>query len=285
MFSRDDAKTQKGGFVFSIDVGRFSDQSEIAVWRYVPQKGTVSTKYLVNLITLDQMHFTDQAVAIKLQYEKFLPERVIIDGNGLGAGLIDELVQPQIDKRTGQYLQPWGVYNDDKGYYSQFISADTIADVLYIVKANATFNTEMYANLQTQLTTGRLRFLLAENYGKARMEQSRAVKFKNMTDDEKADFLVPYIQTTLLKEQMVNLEEKREGINVILDRVNTKIKKDKVSAIGYGLWYIKVEIDDPALKTINGIWSIKFEGSPIKNKKKALTLTFHGNRHYGNRRF
>jgi len=53
MFSRDDAKTQKGGFVFSIDVGRFSDQSEIAVWRYVPQKGTVSTKYLVNLITLD----------------------------------------------------------------------------------------------------------------------------------------------------------------------------------------------------------------------------------------
>jgi len=45
-----------------------------------------------------------------------------------------------------------------------------------------------------------LRFLLAENYGKARMEQSRAVKFKNMTDDEKADFLVPYIQTTLLKE-------------------------------------------------------------------------------------
>lgn len=281
MFHRADAKTSKGGFIFGIDVGRFSDQSEIAVWRYLPQKGQVSTKYLVNLITLDQMHFTEQAIAIKSWYQRFLPERVIIDGNGLGAGLIDELVQPQVDKRTGEYLPPWGVYNDDKGYYVQFKTADTIPDVLYIAKANATFNTEMYSNLQVQLTTGRLRFLMSQNYGKARLEQSRAQKFKNMTEDEKADWMVPYVQTDLLKDQMVNLEEKREGINVILDRVNSKIKKDKVSAIGYGLWYIKTEIDDPALKTISGVWSIKFTGHPIKRQKTTLSLTFHGNRHYG----
>ena len=52
--------------------------------------------------------------------------------------------------------------NDEKGYYQQFKTADTIPNLLYIIKANAVFNTEMYANLQTQLTTGKLRFLIDE---------------------------------------------------------------------------------------------------------------------------
>jgi len=43
---------------------------------------------------------------------------------------------------------------------------------------------------------------------------------------------------------MANLEEKREGINIILERSNKNIKKDKVSAMGYALWWIKVEVDD-----------------------------------------
>lgn len=281
MFERSDAKTNRGGFVMSIDVGRFSDQSEITIWRYVPQKGTVSTKYLVNIISLEQMHFTQQAIEIKIQYNKYLPERVVIDGNGLGAGLIDELIQGQVDARTGQYLQPWGVYNDEKAYYNQFKTDDTIPNVLYIIKANAVFNTQMYTNFQTQLTTGKLRFLTTEAQGKLKLETSRARKFQNMTDDEKADWLVPYIQTTLLQEQMVNLEEKREGINVILDRSNAKIKKDKVSAAGYGLWYIKTEIDDVAMRTAQFGLNMMFSGTPMRGNKRSIQVTFNGNRHYG----
>lgn len=106
----------------------------------------------------------------------------------------------------------------------------------------------MYANLQTQLTTGKLRFLIDERQAKLKMDASRAKKFKDMSDDDKINWIVPFTQTSLLRDQMVNLEQKNDGVNIILDRTNKNIKKDKVSAMGYGLWYIKVEIDDVAMR-------------------------------------
>lgn len=273
------------GYVMAIDVGRFSDQSEVAIWKYIPQTGTTSTKHLVNMYSFEQMHFSDQAVEIKLLYNKYKPERVIIDGAGLGAGLIDELIKPQVDVRTNQYLNPWGVANDDKGYYKQFKSADTIPNLLYIIKANAPFNTEMYANLQTQLTTGKLRFLIDERQAKMKMDASRAKKFKDMTDDERANWIVPFTQTSLLKDQMVNLEEKHEGVNIILDRTNKNIKKDKVSAMGYGLWYIKVEIDDVAMRRQTMTWDQMLKAPAKNHNSKALQsrITFRGDRNYTSR--
>lgn len=282
VFERETSIGKDVGYIMSIDVGRFKDQSEVAIWRYVPQMGTTSTKYLVNMVTFEQMHFGEQAVEIKLLYNRYKPERVVIDGAGVGAGLVDELIAPQVDVRTNQFLPPWGVANDEKGYYHGFKTADTIPNLLYIIKANAPFNTEMYANLQTQLTTGKLRFLIDERQAKLKMDASRAKKFKDMTSDEKTNYIVPFIQTSLLKDQMVNLEQKNDGINIILDRVNKNIKKDKVSAMGYGLWYIKVEIDDVAMRrkqmTIDQMLKVG-KSSGQKNSLQSR-LTFHGNRTY-----
>lgn len=282
VFEREENIGKNVGYVMAIDVGRFKDQSEVAIWKYIPQMGTTSTKHLVNIVSFDQMHFGEQAIEIKLLYNKYRPERVIIDGAGVGAGLIDELIQSQIDVRTNQFLPPWGVYNDDKGYYKQFKTADTIPNLLYIIKANAPFNTEMYANLQAQLTTGKLRFLIDERQAKLKIEASRAKKFKDMTQDDKAAWIVPFTQTSLLKDQMVNLEQKNDGINIILDRTNKNIKKDKVSAMGYGLWYIKVEVDDVAMRRKQMTIDQMLKVGKSNSGKNSLSsrITFRGNRQY-----
>jgi len=146
------------------------------------------------------MHFGEQAIEIKLIYEKYKPKVVVIDGAGVGAGLIDELIKSQVDVRTNQFLRPWGVANDDKDYYRQFKTADTIPNLLYIVKASAPFNTEMYANLQRQLTTGKLRFLIDERLAKQRLDTSRAQRFKEFTEDDKANWILPFTLTSILKD-------------------------------------------------------------------------------------
>lgn len=285
VFEREENLGKGVGYIMAIDVGRFSDQSEVVIWKYIPQTGTTSTKHLVNITSFEQMHFSEQAVEIKLLYNRYKPEKVVIDGAGLGAGLVDELIKPQVDVRTNQYLNPWGVANDDKGYYKQFKTADTINNLLYIIKANAPFNTEMYTNLQTQLTTGKLRFLIDERQAKMKMDASRAKKFKDMTEDEKANWIVPFTQTSLLKDQMINLEEKHEGVNIILDRTNKNIRKDKVSAMGYGLWYIKVEIDDVAMRRQTMTWDqmLKVPARSQNQKSTSSRLTFKGNRQYTSR--
>ena len=286
IFEREQNLGKNVEYIFGIDVGRFSDTSEVAIWKVIPQFGTISTKQLINVYTFEHMHFTQQAIEIKKLYYKYLPNKIVIDGAGVGAGLIDELIMAQNDISTGQFLAPFGVMNDDSGYYQQFRSADMIPNLLYIIKANATFNTQMYANYQVQLTTGKLRFLLDERQARLKMEASRAKKFKEMTEDEKADWLVPFIQTSILRDQMANLEEKNDGINILLDRVNSKIKKDKVSATGYALWYIKIEIDDVAMrrKSISIDQMMKVQGTKM-NRRKDLSskITFRGNRRYSSK--
>jgi len=85
---------------------------------------------------------------------------------------------------------------------------------------------------------------------------------------------------------MANLEEKNDGINILLDRVNSKIKKDKVSATGYALWYIKIEIDDVAMrrKSISIDQMMKVQGTKM-NRRKDLSskITFRGNRRYSSK--
>ena len=63
----------------------FADQSEVCVWKYIPQTGTTSTKHLVNIYSFEQMHFAEQAIEIKLLYEKYHPRAVVIDGAGVCA--------------------------------------------------------------------------------------------------------------------------------------------------------------------------------------------------------
>ena len=69
-----------------------------------------------------------------------------------------------------------------------------------------------------------------------------------MKPEERAEYLKPFTLTSILKEEMMNLRENNEGVNIILDRANKGIKKDKFSAFEYGLYYIKHEEDSKKKK-------------------------------------
>ena len=62
-----------------------------------------------------------------------------------------------------------------------------------------------------------------------------------MKDGERADYLKPFTLTSILKEELLNLREENEGVNIILKQSNKSIRKDKVSSLEYGLYYIKQE--------------------------------------------
>jgi hypothetical protein len=42
-------------------------------------------------------------------------------------------------------LPPFGVINDDDGEYKRFKTADTELNAMFLIKANAPINTEIYA--------------------------------------------------------------------------------------------------------------------------------------------
>lgn len=241
--SKADGKIKTAFYVISVDVGRFNDLSAITVIKVSPQNSMSSIKSVVNLYSLEGMHFEEQAIFIKQLYYKFNARRIVIDANGVGAGLVDYLVKSQTDRKTGEYYPPFGVYNDPDEKYKFFKTIDTEDKVLFLVKANAPFNTEMYTILQTQLNAGKVKFLIDERQKREKMLSM--ARSERMSRDERDEYLRPFVLTSVLREELLNLREQTEGVNIILSRANKNIKKDKVSSLGYGLYYIKTEEDDP----------------------------------------
>lgn len=225
-------------YILSVDVGRKGCQSVICVFKVTPQATGSSIKSLVNIYTFDEEHFGKQAIQIKKLFYKYKAKRVVIDANGLGIGLMDYMVTAQQDE-SGDVYPSFGVYNDDEGFYKKFIQPTTEMDAIYAIKANAPINTEAYSVVQSQIESGKVKFLIEEKIAKNKLLGTRVGQ--TMKPEERADYLMPFTLTSNLKEEMLNLREENEGVNIILKRANKGIQKDKFSAFEYGLYYIKQE--------------------------------------------
>ena len=234
-------RSSKGAYyVLSVDVGRKGCQTVISVLKVTPQPQSVSIKSLVNIYDINDAHFEDQAIMIKKLFYKYNAQRVVIDGNGLGIGLVDYMVKPQIDANGDVYVD-FGVYNDEENYYKKYQTKDCEYDALFIVKGNAPINTEAHGITQLSLDSGKIKFLIDEKTAKNKLLGTKLGQ--NMTPEQRNVYLKPFMLTSVLKEEMLNLREETEGLNIILKQANKKIKKDKFSSLEYGLYYIKQEED------------------------------------------
>lgn len=230
-------------YVLSVDVGRKGCDSVVCVWKVTPQSAGPAIKTLVNIYTMNDTHFEDQAIKLKRLYYKYKARRLVIDANGLGIGLVDYMVKPQHDPITGDDFPDFGVYGgtqeDAADEYKKFRTENTEEDAMYLMKANAPVNTEAHANFQTMLNAGKIKFLIDERIAKQKLLNTKAGQ--KMSPEKRAEYLKPFTLTSILKEEMGNLREENEGVNIILKQANKGIRKDKFSAAEYGLLYIKME--------------------------------------------
>ena len=232
-------------YVLAVDVGRRGCQSVICVFKVTPSAEGQSIKSLVNIYDMNEDHFEDQAIKIKKLYYKYKAKRIVIDGNGLGIGLVDYLVKPQ-HLENGDVLPDFGVYNDDENFYKKYRTKDCEYDALYVLKANAPINTEAHSIAQSQLNSGKVKFLIGEGAAQDKLLGTKIGQ--GMTPEQRAEYLKPFVLTSILRDEMLNLREENEGVNIILKRANSRIQKDKFSAFEYGLYYIKQEEDSKRKK-------------------------------------
>ena len=230
-------------YLLGIDVGRTGCTTEVCVFKITPQPQGASLKSLVNIYTYDAEDFEEQAIKIKKLFYKYKARVCAIDANGLGVGFVDFMTKSQIDPETGDELPPFGVeggtFDEVHEQYKKIKGDNIEKDAMYLIKANAPINTEAHAYVQTQLSSGKIKFLIDERDASIKLMSTKIGQ--NMSPEERNEHLQPFVQTSILKDQMMNLIEENEGVNIILKQNNKGIKKDKFSAFEYGLYYVKQE--------------------------------------------
>ena len=249
-------------YLLGIDVGRIGCTTEVCVFKITPQPQGAAIKSLVNIYTYDAEDFEQQAIKIKKLFYKYKCRVAAIDANGLGVGFIDFMTKAQIDPETGDELPPFGVeggtFDEVHEQYKKIKGDNIEKDAMYLIKANAPINTEAHAYVQTQLSSGKIKLLIDEREASTKLMSTKVGQ--NMTPDQRAEYLMPFVQTSILKDQMLNLIESNEGVNIILKQNNNSIKKDKFSAFEYGLYYAKLDEERKRKRKSHSIADMMFFG-------------------------
>jgi len=124
-----------------------------------------------------------------------------------GIGLVDFMTKTQLDPETGDALPAFGVSGgtseDIIETYKKIKGSGVENDAMYLMKANAPINTEAHSYVQTQMYNGRVKFLIDENQAKTKLMSTKVGQ--NMTPDKRAEELMPFTQTTILKDEMLRL--------------------------------------------------------------------------------
>lgn len=233
-------------YLLSVDVGRLNDQTVVCVFKVTISRG-VYLATLVNLYVLgrtpETKTFSRQAADLKKIIAAFNPKEVVIDTNGLGVGIADEMIKTQMDE-YGNLLPAYGFKNDED--YKK-IQPKGVANILYGIKANGSNNSKIHGNCYSRLHGGKVRFLIKEQEAKSMLLSTKIGQ--KMTIEQRVKRLMPHEMTTKLFEEMSNLRLKRVGasLDIVLEQINSRYPKDKYSAFAYGLWRIK-ELEEESYK-------------------------------------
>ena len=156
------------------------------------------------------------------------------------AGLVDFLVIPSTDQETGQELPALGVINDDDKKYKNIENhGNIIPKMLYLVKADPKLNKEGYTNLLTQMGSNKIQFLINEREAKDKLPQH----IKQSGDLATKEYLKPYVLTSILENELMNLTQSDTSEQFKLVQMNKTTGKDKVSSLMYALYVIKQDED------------------------------------------
>ena len=147
-------------YYMGVDVARSqktsNNQSSIAVVRVIrsKDKGRIIYIDVVNIINIPNvLNFNAQAAIIKKVQKLYMAKVVVLDANGLGVGLADELLKDTIDNSTGKDLGCWDTINDDN-----VPEVPNSPQILYNMKAQ-TWQNEIVSTFIDMVDSGKLRLL------------------------------------------------------------------------------------------------------------------------------
>lgn len=246
-------------YVLAYDVarseGNANAQSALVIIKLIPKGDGTYSKHVVNIYTFEGSHFREQALFLKQKVNDFRARILVVDANGLGQGLIDQLVL-EIDSNP-----PYEVINDER--YAKFKTSNSVPMIFAIKSQTKETNASDIHNLFIQwMANNQVKFLESESQAKAKM--------RNKDIEKQAELLRPHVMTDFLQEEIMNLEYKQSGHRTEVKQVSKSIQKDRFSALEYGLFWIYLE--EQRNKTLReediGDISSFFMGRGIKKPKR-----------------
>ncbi|MDK2900934.1 MAG: hypothetical protein PWQ45_1520 [Thermosipho sp. (in: thermotogales)] len=220
----------------SRSVGRENALSALIVIKLIPRGDGTYHKQVVNIFSMEGQHDTWQAKFLKEKVKEYKASILVIDANGIGSGVVDQLV---LDLNDGN--PPYKVVNDVDNQWTKYQTEDAIPMVFALKsQRKETKNSDMINNIMKVFNKLDIELLKTPHEGIKDLEKKNKKKFKD-DSEEIAVAEIPYILTDNLCDEIMNLKYKQRGNDSDVEQVSRAIPKDKFSALMYGLFWVHLE--------------------------------------------
>lgn len=227
--------------VISADIavmaGSHNDATALTVARLIPKKDGYDRE-IVYLETIEGAHTGQQALRIKQLFYDFDCQHIVIDRAGAGIGVYDALAERTMDTTRGLEYEAFSCSNNED--LAKRCMYPNAPKVVYAIHGTAELNSEIAIRFKDSLSRGKLILPVIETEGNEFLNSNE--KFSKLPLEIKERFKMPYIQTTLLINEIINLEaEINETGRIKLKEARTA-RKDRYSSISY-LNYFATELE------------------------------------------
>lgn len=220
--------------ILSVDVALLAskkhdnDAAALIINSAVP---TDRNDYISNIVyveTHEGLTTDELGILVMRLFYQFNCTDLILDTNGQGIGVYDFIIKPQYDSEYAITYEAMTCINDDN--MADRCKIRNANKVVWSVKATAEFNTKAAIALRAGFQNGSINLLVSEFAADELIKKVRG--YNKMTAKEQAMLKVPYYQTTLMVNELINLEHEIKGTNIkIFER--TGMRKDRFSALEY----------------------------------------------------
>ena len=216
-----------------------NDASAIFINSVIPTKAGRHCSNIVYAESSEGMRTEEQALMIRRLYEEYECDYIVLDTNGIGLGVFDCLAKEMADPDTGEIYPALSCCNDKT---METRCADpNAAKVIWSVKASAQFNSDCAFLLREGFKSGRIRLL--ENEYDADESLSALKGYDNCAPQEKVMLQLPYINTTLLIDELVKLKHEDAGGGKIRILERSNMRKDRYSSLSYN-YYVALQLEN-----------------------------------------
>lgn len=230
---------------------------------------TKSGRYTNNLIYADSQEglTTDaQALVIRKLFDEYNCDYLVLDCAGVGLGIYDALIRDMVDPETGEIYPAISCCNNAE--MAARCTVPGAEKVIWAIKASAQFNSDCAFLLREAFKSGRIRLLTTEYEAEESLKELKG--YNSLDASEKLLFQMPYIQTTLLIDELTKLQHDESGGKIKIYE-KTGMRKDRYSSLAYN-YYVATQVESKVSKrqSVNSQISDMFIIKPPNQKGKAV---------------
>lgn len=209
-----------------------NDASSIMINSAIPNGNNTYTGNFIYMKNYEGLTTDELALKVRRYFSIYKCTDLVIDTMGVGLSVFDALIKDMFDPDTGEVYPALSCINDKA--MAERCKYDNAPKVIWSIKASQQFNNDICLLLRSGFQKGKINLLISD-FESEEVLSNKIKNFKKLELPEQVDLKMPYIQTTLLVYELVNLKYEINGSTVKVYETSGN-RKDRYSSLAYNYW-------------------------------------------------